>query len=127
MQAAHPKRRYRGVFLSDTHLGMRGCRADFLADFLRHTECERLYLVGDIVDGWRLRKSWYWDADHDEAIRMVLKMARAGTEVIYIPGNHDEIFRHWLGQGLEVAGVRLVREAVHDAADGRRFLVTHGD
>jgi UDP-2,3-diacylglucosamine pyrophosphatase LpxH len=127
MQAAHPKRRYRGIFLSDTHLGMRGCRADFLADFLRHTECEQLYLVGDIVDGWRLRKSWYWDADHDEAIRLILKQARAGTAVTYIPGNHDEIFRNWLVEGLEVAGIRLAREAVHQAADGRRYLVIHGD
>lgn len=127
MQAANPKRRYRSVFISDTHLGMRGCRADFLVDFLRHTESEQLYLVGDIVDGWRLRKSWYWDADHDEAIRLLLKMARSGTEVIYIPGNHDEIFRNWLGHGLEVAGVRLAHEAVHQAANGNRYLVIHGD
>jgi UDP-2,3-diacylglucosamine pyrophosphatase LpxH len=121
------KRRYRGVFISDIHLGMRGCRADFLADFLKRIECDTLYLVGDIVDGWRLRKSWYWDAHHDEAIRLVLKMARSGTEVIYIPGNHDEIFRNWLSQGLEVAGIKLQQEAVHEAADGRRFLVIHGD
>ncbi|MBU8539328.1 UDP-2,3-diacylglucosamine diphosphatase [Falsiroseomonas tokyonensis] len=119
------RRRYRTVFLSDLHLGTRGCRADFLVDFLRQTECEQLYLVGDIVDGWRLRKSWYWDAEHDEAIRLVLRMARNGTEVTYIPGNHDEMFRDWLG--LEIAGVRLAKEAVHDAADGRRFLVIHGD
>jgi UDP-2,3-diacylglucosamine pyrophosphatase LpxH len=127
MQRADTKRRYRGVFISDVHLGTRGCRADYLADFLRHAECDTLYLVGDIIDGWRLRKSWYWDADHDEVIRQVLKLARSGTKVIYIPGNHDEIFRNWLGQGLEVAGVQLTREAVHQAADGRRFLVIHGD
>jgi UDP-2,3-diacylglucosamine pyrophosphatase LpxH len=127
MQADEVRTRYRSVFLSDTHLGMRGCRADYLADFLRHTDCTRLYLVGDIVDGWRLRKSWYWDSDHDEVLRILLKLARSGTELLYIPGNHDEIFRAWLGQGLEVAGVRLVREAVHEAADGRRFLVIHGD
>jgi UDP-2,3-diacylglucosamine pyrophosphatase LpxH len=127
MQRADTKRRYRGVFISDVHLGTRGCRADYLADFLRHAECDTLYLVGDIIDGWRLRKSWYWDADHDEVIRQVLKLARSGTKVVYIPGNHDEIFRNWLGQGLEVAGVQLTREAVHQAADGRRFLVIHGD
>ncbi|MGK7869469.1 UDP-2,3-diacylglucosamine diphosphatase [Falsiroseomonas sp. E2-1-a20] len=119
------RRRYRTVFLSDTHLGTKGCRADFLVDFLRRTDCDRLYLVGDIIDGWRLRKSWYWDADHDEAIRLVLRMAREGTDVVWIPGNHDEMFRDWLG--LEVAGVRLAKEAVHEAADGRRFLVIHGD
>lgn len=119
------KQRYRTIFLSDVHLGTRDCRADFLADFLRSVECERLYLVGDIVDGWRLRKSWYWDAHHDEVIRLVMRMARHGTEVTYIPGNHDEMFRDWLG--LEVAGVRLTRDAVHVTADGRRLLVIHGD
>ena len=118
-------RRYRTVFISDVHLGTRGCRADFLADFLTHVECDRLYLVGDIVDGWRLKKSWYWDENHDEVIRLVLQAARRGTDVIYIPGNHDEMFRDWLG--LEIAGVKLVRDAVHEAADGRRLLVIHGD
>jgi UDP-2,3-diacylglucosamine pyrophosphatase LpxH len=118
-------RRYRAVFLSDVHLGTRGCRADFLADFLRRVECERLYLVGDIVDGWRLRKAWHWDAHHDEVIRLVMRHARRGTQVTYIPGNHDEMFRDWLG--LEVAGVRLARDAVHRSADGRSLLVIHGD
>lgn len=125
MHETEPRRRYRTVFLSDVHLGTRGARCDFLVDFLRRVECERLYLVGDIVDGWRLRKSWYWDADHDEVIRLVLRMARTGTQVTYIPGNHDEMFRGWLG--LEVAGVRLAREAAHVTADGRRLLVIHGD
>jgi UDP-2,3-diacylglucosamine pyrophosphatase LpxH len=125
MQTSDPKRRYRTVFLSDLHLGTKGCRSDFLLDFLRRTECERLYLVGDIIDGWRLRKSWYWTAEFDEVLRQVLTMARRGVEVTYIPGNHDEMFRDWLG--LEVAGVRMVRDAVHEAADGRRYLVIHGD
>jgi UDP-2,3-diacylglucosamine pyrophosphatase LpxH len=125
MNRIEVKRRYRTVFLSDLHLGTRGCRCDFLVDFLRRTDCERLYLVGDIIDGWRLRKSWYWDANHDEAIRLILKKARNGTEVIYIPGNHDEMLRDWLG--LEVAGIRLQNEAVHHSADGRSFLVIHGD
>lgn len=125
MHESRMKRHYRSIFISDVHLGTRGCRSDFLVDFLKTVECERLYLVGDIVDGWRLRKTWYWDADHDETIRLILRMARHGTDVVYIPGNHDELFRDWLG--LEVAGVRLVREAEHVAADGRRFLVIHGD
>ena len=127
MHQTDSPRRYRAVFLSDVHLGTRGCRADFLADFLRRVECERLYLVGDIVDGWRLRKAWHWDAHHDEVLRLVMRHARHGTQVTYIPGNHDELFRNWMAQGLEVAGVRLLREAVHHSADGRRFLVIHGD
>ncbi|NOG72731.1 UDP-2,3-diacylglucosamine diphosphatase [Roseicella sp. DB1501] len=127
MQTTETRRRYRTIFLSDVHLGTRGCRADFLLDFLRRTECERLFLVGDIVDGWRLRKSWYWTEDFDEVLRQILRMARRGVEVTYIPGNHDEMFRDWLGLGFEVAGVRMLREAVHEAADGRRYLIIHGD
>jgi UDP-2,3-diacylglucosamine pyrophosphatase LpxH len=125
MQTVGVKRRYRTVFLSDVHLGTRGCRADFLLDFLRRTECERLYLVGDVVDGWRLRKAWHWTETFDDVLRHILGMAKRGTEVVYIPGNHDEMFRAWLG--FEVAGVRLEREAVHRTADGRRLLVIHGD
>ena len=125
MHTTEPKRRYRTIFISDVHLGTTGCRSEFLVDFLRRVECERLFLVGDIVDGWRMRKSWYWDAGHDEVIRLVLRAARSGTEVTYIPGNHDEALRDWLG--LEIAGVKLVNEAVHTAADGRRYLVIHGD
>ena len=125
MHTTEAKRRYRTVFLSDIHLGTRGCRSDFLVDFLNRVECERLFLVGDIVDGWRLRKSGYWDASHDEVIRLLLRAARNGTEVTYIPGNHDEVLRDWLG--MEIAGVRLVNEAVHTGADGRRYLVIHGD
>jgi UDP-2,3-diacylglucosamine pyrophosphatase LpxH len=124
------ERRYRTVFISDTHLGTRGCRGDFLADFLGRISCERMFLVGDIIDGWRLRKSWYWDAMHDEVLRLILRHARSGTDVTYIPGNHDEMFRAWLPHfppGLEVAGVRLAAEAVHETVDGRRLLVIHGD
>jgi UDP-2,3-diacylglucosamine pyrophosphatase LpxH len=118
---------YRTIFISDLHLGTRGCRSDFLADFLRRTASEKLYLVGDIIDGWRLRKSWYWDATHDEVLKLILRKARNGTEVTYIPGNHDEMFRTWLPVGLEVCGIRLRREAVHETADRRKLLVMHGD
>ena len=118
---------FRSVFISDLHLGTRGCRSDFLGDFLRRVSCEKLYLVGDIIDGWRLRKSWYWDASHDDVLRMILRHARSGTEVTYIPGNHDEMFRDWLSLGLEVGGIRLRREAEHVTADNRRLLVMHGD
>lgn len=118
---------YRSIFISDTHLGTRGCRSDFLADFLRQTRCEKLFLVGDIIDGWRLRKSWYWDEGHDEVLRLIVHHARSGTDVTYIPGNHDEMFRQWLPIGLEVCGISLRREAVHTTADGKRLLVIHGD
>ena len=84
---------HRTIFISDTHLGTRGCKAEALADFLAHYECGTLFLVGDIIDGWRLRKSWYWDEAHDEILRLFLKHAQKGTEVTYIPGNHDEIDR----------------------------------
>jgi len=122
-----PRLSYRSVFISDTHLGTRGCRSDFLADFLACVSCEHLYLVGDIIDGWRLRKSWYWDEMHDEVLRLILRHARTGGEVTYIPGNHDEMFRAWLPLGLEVAGIKLRREAVHRTAAGKRLLVMHGD
>jgi UDP-2,3-diacylglucosamine pyrophosphatase LpxH len=118
---------YRCVFISDTHLGTRGCRGDFLVDFLRQTSCDQLYLVGDIIDGWRLRKSWYWDESHDEVLRQILLKARNGTEVTYIPGNHDEMFRAWLPLGLEIANIKLRAEATHVTAAGLRLLVTHGD
>ncbi len=119
--------RYRAIFISDIHLGTRGCRSDLLSDFLQRTASDTLYLVGDIVDGWRLRKSWYWDAAHDQVLKLILRKARGGTEVIYIPGNHDEMFRTWLPVGLEVCGIRLRRDAVHETADRRRLLVMHGD
>lgn len=120
-------RTYRTVFISDTHLGTRGCRADFLATFLREMRCENLYLVGDILDGWRLRKSWYWDAAHDEVLRLILRHARSGVRVTYIPGNHDEMVRAWVPLNLEIAGIRLRDEATHVTADGKRLLVIHGD
>ena len=118
---------YRTVFLSDTHLGTRGCRSDFLAHFLGSFTTEHLFLVGDIVDGWRLRKSWYWDEMHDEVVRLLLRHAADGARVLYIPGNHDEMFRPWLSLGLELGGVRFADEAVHETQDGRRLLIIHGD
>jgi UDP-2,3-diacylglucosamine pyrophosphatase LpxH len=122
-----PRTDYRSIFISDTHLGTRGCRSDFLADFLRRTTCRQLFLVGDIIDGWRLRKSWYWDNGHDDVLRLIVGHARAGTEVTYIPGNHDEMFRSWLPMGLEICGIKLCLQAEHTTADGRRLLVMHGD
>ncbi len=121
----HPKLHYRTIWISDIHLGTSGCNADLLVDFLRSVECETLYLVGDIVDGWRLRKGWYWPAQHNEVVRRILKIARKGTRVVYIPGNHDEMFRDYVG--LNFGGVELATDALHTTADGRTLLVTHGD
>ena len=117
--------RVRTVWISDLHLGTRGCNAALLLDFLASIECETLYLVGDIVDGWRLRKGWYWPDEHNEVIRRVLKMAHRGTRVVLIAGNHDEMLRPYAG--MEFGGVELALEAIHTTADGRRLLVTHGD
>ena len=120
-----PKRRYRTVWISDIHLGTRGCKAAMLVDFLRSFEAETLYLVGDIIDGWRLSKGWYWPDEHNEVVRRILKLAHRGTRVVLVAGNHDEMLRDYTG--LSFGGVELVNEASHVTADGRRLLVTHGD
>ena len=117
--------RYRTIFISDIHLGTSGCNAALLLDFLKSHECETLYLIGDIVDGWQLRKGWYWPQAHNDVVRAILKMAKHGTRVIYVPGNHDEHFRDYVG--LEFGGIELMLDAIHVTADGRRLLVTHGD
>jgi len=118
-------RRFRTIWISDIHLGTRGCQAELLLDFLKHTESETLYLVGDIVDGWRLRKSWYWAQSHNDVIQKVLRKARKGTHVIYVPGNHDEALRDYAP--IRLGGVRVAEEPMHVTADGRRFVVLHGD
>lgn len=120
-----PKRKYRTVWISDVHLGTRGCNAELLLDFLCAIECETLYLVGDIVDGWRLSKGWYWPDAHNEVVRRVLKMAHRGTRVVLIAGNHDEMLRGYAG--MSFGGVEIALDAIHRTADGRRLLVTHGD
>lgn len=117
--------RYRTLFLSDIHLGTRGCQADLLCDFLREHDAERIYLVGDIFDGWRLRKGWYWPQSHNDVVQKLLKKARHGTEIIYIPGNHDEVMRQYLGSHF--GGIEVRNRDVHEAADGTRYLVIHGD
>ena len=107
------------------HLGTAGCNAPLLLDFLKSVQPETLYLVGDIIDGWRLKRGWYWPASHNEIVRRVLKMAGKGVRVVYIPGNHDEMLRDY--GGLTFGGVEVVENAVHTTADGRRLLVLHGD
>ena len=118
-------RRHRTIFISDTHLGTRGCKADLLADFLTHHECRTLYLVGDIIDGWALKQGWFWSPEHSRVVDLILRKVERGTRVIYIPGNHDEDFRKYCG--LVFAGVELKREAIHQTADGQALLVIHGD
>ncbi len=120
-----PSRHYRTVFISDIHLGTRGCQAELLLDFIRHVECDTLFLVGDIIDGWKLRSGWYWPQAHNDVVQKVLRLARKGVKVIYVPGNHDEVVRDFIG--LHFGGVLVVRDHIHETADGRRFLVTHGD
>lgn len=115
----------RTVWISDVHLGTAGCNAELLLDFLKSVDCEMLYLVGDIVDGWQLKKGWYWPTRHNDVVRCVLKKAKHGTRVVYIPGNHDEAFRGYTG--LTLGGIELVHQAVHETADKRRLLVLHGD
>ena len=118
-------RSYRTIWISDIHLGTRGCKAGFLLDFLRATESETLYLVGDIVDGWRLKRSWYWPQLHNDVVQKLLRKARKGTRVVYVPGNHDELLRRFLE--INIGRVEVVGEAIHTTADGRRLLVMHGD
>ncbi|BEI41194.1 hypothetical protein PHIN9_11250 [Polynucleobacter sp. HIN9] len=107
------------------HLGTPGCQAKFLLDFLKHNESDTLYLVGDIIDGWRLKKSIYWPQSHNDVVQKILRKARKGTEVVYVPGNHDESVRQFLG--LSFGEIKVVPEAIHTTADGRKLWITHGD
>lgn len=115
----------RTIFISDIHLGTPGCQASELLEFLKVFSCERLYLIGDIIDGWQLRKKWYWPQTHNDVIQKLLRCVRKGCKVVFIPGNHDEFARQFLGHSF--GGIEVVEEAVHDLADGRKFWVVHGD
>ncbi|MEN9677438.1 MAG: hypothetical protein RIS76_3334 [Verrucomicrobiota bacterium] len=116
--------RYRSIWISDVHLGSRHAQTELLLDFLRHHQCRHLYLVGDIVDGWELRRRWLWDADSNTVIQKILRIHRKETRVTYICGNHDEFLQHFVG--LSIGGVRVVDHAIHVGADRRRYLVIHG-
>ena len=122
---AAPTLRYRSIFISDIHLGTPGCQAGHLLDFLRHTDSRYLYLVGDIIDGWQLKRRWFWHQSHNDVIQKVLRKARKGTQVTYIAGNHDEVARQFIG--LAFGGIDIRAEAEHVTADGRKLLVIHGD
>ncbi len=118
-------RRVRTLFLSDIHLGTRGCQADTLLDFLRYHEAQTIYLVGDIVDGWQLRNNWYWPQTHNDVVQKLLRQARKGHRLIYIPGNHDEFLRDYYG--THFGGIEVIEDAIHVGVDGRHYLVIHGD
>ena len=125
VDAPSGSQRFRSVWISDLHLGTPGCQAHALLDFLKHVDAEHLFLVGDIIDGWQLRRHWYWPQAHNDVIQKLLRKARKGTRVIFIPGNHDEFARRYLGH--DFGGIEVAEEWIHETADGRKLWVTHGD
>ena len=118
-------RKFRSIWISDVHLGTKGSKAEYLADFLKHNDCETLYLVGDIIDGWRMKNKAYWPQAHINVIRRILTRAKRGTNVVYVTGNHDEFLRRY--SGMSFGNIHLVDEYVHKTPDGKKFWVIHGD
>ena len=116
---------YRAIFISDVHLGFSGCSADYLLDFLRSTTCDTLYLIGDIVDIWQMKKKLFWPQAHNDVVRTILGKAKHGTRVIYVPGNHDELLRDFDATAL--GNLEIHKEYIHTAKNGKRFLILHGD
>ncbi|MEG2047084.1 MAG: UDP-2,3-diacylglucosamine diphosphatase [Comamonas sp.] len=125
LDPSRPPKHFRTLWISDLHLGTPGCQAAALLDFLKHTECETLYLVGDIIDGWQLRRQWYWPQAHNDVVQKLLRKARKGTRVIFIPGNHDEFARRYVQ--LNFGGITVAEDWVHETADGRKLWIIHGD
>ena len=118
---------YKSIFISDIHLGTRGCQADALCDFLKNNTCDNLFLVGDIIDGWRMKKRWYWPQSHTNVIRRILTAAKRGTKVYYILGNHDEAGRSFLKYDITFGRIKVLNRYDYVGVDGKRYLVTHGD
>lgn len=118
-------RSYRAVFISDVHLGMRSCQSAMLLDFLKYAEAETYYLVGDIVDFWKVRRGPHWPQTHNDVLQKILKKARKGARIVFIPGNHDDGLREYCG--MNFGGIEIRRDAIHEAANGKRYLVLHGD
>jgi UDP-2,3-diacylglucosamine pyrophosphatase LpxH len=116
---------YRSVWISDVHLGTKDCQSEMLYSFLDSIKCDYLYLVGDIIDVWAMRRKWHWPKQYNEVVHKLLKRSRKGAKVVYIPGNHDEFFREFLG--YQFGDVEVVQHAIHETADGRKLLVLHGD
>jgi UDP-2,3-diacylglucosamine pyrophosphatase LpxH len=119
--------KFKTIWISDIHLGTRGCKADQLCRFLKTYECETLYLVGDIIDGWKLTRSWHWPQEHSNVIRRLLTKAKRGTNIVYIVGNHDEFLRPWLKHKLAFGNLTISNQIIHIDLKGRKWLVTHGD
>lgn len=117
--------RVRSIFISDVHLGYRGCRAEYLDHFLQSVQAQNVFIVGDLVDFWALERSYYWPASHQSILRRLAALARAGKRIVVVPGNHDDVLRDYCG--LQYGGVEIHREFVHETADGRRLLLFHGD
>ncbi len=118
-------RHFRTLFISDVHLGSKASQASFLLSFLKTHDADKIYLVGDIIDGWRLRRSWHWPQEHNDVVQKILRKSRKGSRVIYIAGNHDEFLREF--QGLHFGGIEVMDRDIHETADGKKFLVIHGD
>lgn len=116
---------FRTLFISDVHLGSKAAKSDFLLDFLRFHDADTIYLVGDIVDGWRLKRSWYWPQGCNDVVQKLLRKGRKGSRIVYIPGNHDEFMRDF--PGIHFGGIEVVQRTIHEAADGKRYLILHGD
>ncbi len=121
-ESLEPKR-YRAGWISDAHLGTRGCNAAALLDFLRANDFEILYIVGDLIDIWSLRRGIYWPQQHNDVIQKILRKARKGTHVIYIPGNHDELVTDFCGS---YGNIEIKQTAIHLTASGERILIIHG-
>ncbi len=119
-----PVRHHRAIWISDVHLGTKHAQVTALLEFLRLNESEFLYIVGDLIDGWELKRAWRWEDSYNTLIQKILRKDRKGTKITYITGNHDEFLENYIG--LRFGGVRLVRQAYHRGADGRRYLVIHG-
>tara|TARA_E500000178_G_C16981539_1_gene736040 strand:- start:850 stop:1608 length:759 start_codon:yes stop_codon:yes gene_type:complete len=121
-------KKYRTIFISDVHLGTKGCQAELLNNFLKHNDCESLYLVGDIIDGWKIQQNkWHWKQSHTNVIRRILGLAKRGTKVVYLTGNHDEFLRPLIPYNIGFGNVQVCNHAVHVGKDDRRYLVVHGD
>lgn len=122
------KTKYRSIFISDVHLGTKNCKAAELSEFLKESSCDKLYLVGDMIDGWKIKQNrWYWDKHHTNVMRRILNHAKKGAEVIYVIGNHDEFLRPMLSYRLSFGKIKIVNQVVHVGIDNRRYLVVHGD
>jgi UDP-2,3-diacylglucosamine pyrophosphatase LpxH len=119
---------YRSIFISDVHLGTRDCKSFQLLDFLKHNTCDTLYLVGDIIDGWKIQQNrWRWDQSHTNIIRKILSFTKKDVKVIYIAGNHDEFLRTFMPFEFTFGNVQIYNQYEHNGADGKRYLVVHGD